>query len=68
MRFLLPAALGLLLVLPAAGAETEATPRAIVENNRIDAGRVVRGQSAEGVFRVRNLGAAPLRILSVKPG
>ena len=68
MRFLVPAALALALTAPAGAAEQEASPRAIVENPKLDLGRVVRGQTAEGVFRVRNLGAATLHIKSAKPG
>ena len=41
---------------------------AIVENPKLDLGRVVRGQVAEGTFRVRNLGAATLHIKQAKPG
>jgi hypothetical protein len=68
MRFLLPAALTLFLAVPAAAQEAEKIARAIVENPKLDLGRVVRGTTAEGVFRVRNLGAAPLKILAAKPG
>ena len=71
MRFLVPAALALSLAAPAGAvqaADGEVIPRAIVENPKLDLGRVVRGQTAEGVFRVRNLGAAPLHIKSAKPG
>jgi hypothetical protein len=39
-----------------------------VENPKLDLGRVVRGQTAEGIFRVRNLGAATLHIQQAKPG
>ena len=68
MRRLLPLALGLVLAAPAAAQESEAIPRAIVENPKLDLGRVVRGQVAEGTFRVRNLGAATLHIKQAKPG
>ena len=67
MRFLVPAAL-LVVLAPLGAAAAEATPRVIVDNPRIDLGRVARGQAAEGSFTVRNLGAAPLHILSAKPG
>ena len=75
MGFPAAALLGLLLAAPAPAAapapplqDVEATPRIIVENPKLDLGRVIVGQSAEGTFRVRNLGAAPLRILNAKPG
>lgn len=68
MRPLLPLALGLVLAAPAAAQESEAFPRAIVENPKLDLGRVVRGETAEGTFRVRNLGAATLHIKQAKPG
>jgi hypothetical protein len=68
MLFRVPAAAALLLLLSPAVAGEEAIPRAIVENPKLDLGRVVRGQTAEGVFRVRNLGAAPLHIKGAKPG
>ena len=68
MRRLLPLALGLVLAAPAAAQESEAIPRAIVENPKLDLGRVVRGQVAEGTFQVRNLGAASLHIKQAKPG
>ena len=61
MRLLLPLALGVVLAAPAAAQESEAIPRAIVENPKLDLGRVVRGQVAEGTFRVRNLGAGRAR-------
>ncbi|HEX5043295.1 MAG TPA: hypothetical protein VFV75_10340 [Candidatus Polarisedimenticolaceae bacterium] len=68
MRVLLPLTLGLVLAAPAAAQDAEATPRAIVENPKLDLGRVVRGEVAEGTFRVRNLGAATLHIKQAKPG
>ena len=68
MRLLVPLTLTLALAASARAQEAEATPRVIVENPKLDLGRVVRGQTAEGIFRVRNLGAAPLRILAAKPG
>ena len=68
MRLLLPLALGVVLAAPAAAQESEAIPRAIVENPKLDLGRVVRGETAEGIFRVRNLGAATLHIQQAKPG
>ena len=68
MRLLVPLALGLVLAAPAAAQNAEAIPRAIVENPKLDLGRVVRGETAEGVFRVRNLGAATLHIQQAKPG
>lgn len=68
MLFRVPAALALVLAMHAAAADEEVIPRAIVENPKLDLGRVVRGQTAEGVFRVRNLGAAPLHIKGAKPG
>lgn len=50
---------------PAAAAEV--APRIIVDKPTIDLGRVVRGQTAEGTFVVRNLGAGTLHLLAVKP-
>ena len=70
MGFPAAALLGFLLAAPAPvpAQDAEATPRIIVENPKLDLGRVIIGQTAEGTFRVRNLGAAPLRILTAKPG
>ena len=65
---LAPLALGLVLAAPAPAQEAEKIPRAIVENPKLDLGRVVRGETAEGIFRVRNLGAATLHIQQAKPG
>jgi hypothetical protein len=68
MRLLVPLTLTLALALPGRAEEAEAVPRAVVENPNLDLGRVVRGQTAEGIFRVRNLGAATLHIKQAKPG
>ena len=68
MRPLLASALVLVFAAPGAAQESEPFPRAIVENPKLDLGRVVRGQVAEGTFRVRNLGAATLHIKQAKPG
>ena len=68
MRLLAPLVLGLVLAAPARAQEAEKIPRAIVENPKLDLGRVVRGETAEGIFRVRNLGAATLHIQQAKPG
>ena len=68
MRLLVPLALSFALAAASGAQEGEATPRAIVENPKLDLGRVVRGQIAEGTFRVRNLGAATLHIKQAKPG
>jgi hypothetical protein len=43
------------------------TPRVIVDQPTLDLGRVVRGQTVEGTFVVRNLGAGTLHLLEVKP-
>ena len=68
MRLLVPLTLTLALATPGRAQEAEASPRAVVENPSLDLGRVVRGQTAEGIFRVRNLGAATLHIKQAKPG
>ena len=68
MRLLVPLTLTLALTTPGRAQEPEAIPRAVVENSTLDLGRVVRGQTAEGIFRVRNLGAATLHIKQAKPG
>ena len=68
MRLLVPLTLTLALAAFARAQEAEAIPRVIVENPKLDLGRVVRGQTAEGIFRVRNLGAATLHIQQAKPG
>lgn len=44
------------------------TPRLVVETREVDLGSLVRGQKAEGQFRLRNAGDAVLRLESVKPG
>ena len=51
-------------------AEPEVTPGPRVEilDREIDLGPLVRGASAEAVFRLRNAGDRPLRLLKVKPG
>jgi len=43
-------------------------PRAVVETREIDLGQVVRGESAEARFELRNDGDEVLRVLRAKPG
>ena len=51
-----------------AAAESKPAPRLVVENKEIDLGQLVRGESAEASFVLRNDGDAVLRILRAKPG
>lgn len=48
--------------------ETAPAPRLVLETNLIDLGQLVRGESAEARFALRNEGDAVLRILRAKPG
>lgn len=43
-------------------------PRLVVDSNTIDLGQLVRGESAEARFALRNEGDAVLRVLRAKPG
>ncbi len=43
-------------------------PHAVYENPEVDLGKIVRGTTAEAVFRIRNAGTEPVRIASARPG
>lgn len=45
-----------------------AAPRLVLDTEVIDLGQLVRGESAEASFALRNEGDAVLRILRAKPG
>jgi hypothetical protein len=47
---------------------SQPAPRLVVESKEIDLGQLVRGESAEASFALRNEGDAVLRILRAKPG
>lgn len=49
-------------------AESAPAPRLVLDSKVIDLGRLVRGESAEASFALRNEGDAVLRILRAKPG
>ena len=53
---------------PQEPAQPAATPRVEIEPLDLDLGQLVRGESTEGRFRIRNLGDDTLRIERVKPG
>lgn len=49
-------------------AEPAPAPSIEIDGTEIDIGQVVRGETAEGSFTVRNTGNAELKIQRVKPG
>jgi hypothetical protein len=50
------------------GTPVEATPQVAIEPTSFDLGELIKGTVGTAEYKIRNLGAAPLRILSVKPG
>ncbi len=64
MRPLLRSAVALIACLFALSAA--ASPRLVVERDLVDLGDVVKGESADVTFEIRNAGSAPLRILDVE--
>ncbi len=56
-------------VTPAAGSDqARPGPHAVYENPEVDLGNIVRGSTAEAIFRVKNAGTEPIRIASARPG
>ncbi len=53
---------------PVAALAPAKVPRMQLEKDTVDLGDVSRGGKAEATFEIRNLGDAPLKILSAKPG
>lgn len=53
---------------PGTAAAKPAAPHMEIEQESIDLGQVVRGETAEAVFTIRNTGADVLKILNVRPG
>jgi hypothetical protein len=65
----------IVLVLVSAGSlfaqsdpSAEATPRVTIEPTSVDLGELIKGTPGIAEYEIRNLGAAPLRILKVNPG
>jgi hypothetical protein len=72
LKIMVPVLAALLTALPSPAEEPPAqpapAPKIEIAGTEIDIGQVVRGETAEGSFVVRNTGDAELKIQRVKPG